>query len=1041
MPMIPVDTAVVLTVGPLIDDTDFKSLETGVAYNASGMSVDLVKTALTGAGSKTDLTLTTGGSQDWTELGNGIYEIEITAAQNDTEGEIQLVGVADGILPFISAKYQVVPQAVYNSLVAGSDNLQVDAIQIEGSDATDQIRDAVVDDATRIDASALNTASSAIGSNGSGLTEAGGTGDHLTAINLPDQTMNITGDITGNLSGSVGSVTGAVGSVAGNVGGNVTGSVGSVTAGVTLADGAHGGSSASMNLGGGGLALAANSGNPLSITQTGTGDAVAITATSGHGMQVSASGSSKYSVVCVGLSGAAGGIYGSIGSVTGGINTASGTITTLDGLDTAQDSQHSTTQAAIATAQDDLDIITGTDGVNLLSATQASIDAIEADTNELQGDWVNGGRLDLILDELTTQGDTNETKLDTVITDTNELQTDLTDGGRLDLIFDAILVDTNSLNDTKIPQTLNLTASGNIGIDWANVENPTTSVDLSGTDIQLCDTVTTNTDMRGTDSAFLAASAPGNFSSLVISGSGAVDSLVQGFINNTIAESTADNISANFETFFDNGDSLTSTTVDDVGSGGGGGGDATEANQTTIISHLTDIKGATWDSSNSLEAIHDDLAVVDGVADAILLDTAEIGAAGAGLTEAGGDGDHLTAVPWNSAWDTEVQSEVADALTAYDPPTNTEMAAAFTEIKGATWSSSTDTLEAIRDRGDSAWITATGFSTLDAAGIRTAVGLSSANLDTQLGNIPTVSEFEARTLLAAAYFDPSTDTVTLADGAHGGASASLTLSDYSDFTGGGGGDATAANQATIITHLTDIKGATWDSTNSLEAIHDDLAVVDGVVDTIHVDTNELQTDWTDGGRLDTLLDTAASAGAGSGARTVTITVDDGTDPLENAIVRMTEGVNTYRATSNASGIAVFNLDDASYTVAISKSGYSYSGTTLVVNGDETETYSMTAIVFSAPDNADMTLGYFTVYDIAGDPLASESITYKQTSNVSGYGTSFEPDTATLTSDVNGLVQVNLYKGANYAFTRTGSKAFTVTIPDDAGDSYELPNML
>lgn len=880
-----------------------------------------------------------------------------------------------------------------------------------------------------------------LGANGANATEAGGDGDHLTAIDLPDQTMNITGNITGNLSGSVGSVTGAVGSVTGNVGGNVTGSVGSVTAGVTLADGAHGGSSASMNLGGGGLSLSASSGNPLSITQTGTGDAVAITATTGHGMQVSGSGSGKYSVVCVGLSGAAGGIYGSIGSVTGGINTASGTITTLDALDTAQDSQHSTTQAAIATAQDDLDIITGADGVNLLSATQASIDAIEADTDELQGDWANGGRLDLILDELTTQGDTNETKLDTVITDTNELQTDLTDGGRLDLIFDAILVDTNSLNDTKIPQTLNLTASGNIGIDWANVENPTTAVDLSGTDIQLCDTVTTNTDMRGTDSAFLAASAPGNFSSLVISGAGAVDSLVQGFINNTIAESTADNISANFETFFDNGDSLTSNTVDDIGSGGGG--DATEANQTTIISHLTDIKGATWDSSNSLEAIHDDLAVVDGIADDILVDTAEIGAAGAGLTEAGGTGDHLTAIPWNAAWDAEVQSEVADALTAYDPPTNTEMAAAFTEIKGATWSSVTDTLEAIRDRGDSAWITATGFSTLDAADIRTAVGLSSANLDTQLGDIPTVSEFEARTLLAAAYFDPATDTVTLADGAHGGASASLTLSDYSDFTGGGGGggDATAANQTTIITHLTDIKGATWDSTNSLEAIHDDLAVVDGVVDTILVDTNELQTDWTDGGRLDTLLDTAASAGAGSGARTVTITVDDGTDPLENAIVRMTEGVNTYRATSNASGIAVFNLDDASYTVAISKSGYSYSGTTLVVNGDETETYSMTAIVFSAPDNEDMTLGYFTVYDIAGDPLASESITYKQTSNVSGYGTSFEPDTATLTSDVNGLVQVNLYKGANYAFTRTGSKAFTVTIPDDAGDSYELPNML
>jgi hypothetical protein len=59
------------------------------------------------------------------------------------------------------------------------------------------------------------------------------------------------------------------------------------------------------------------------------------------------------------------------------------------------------------------------------------------------------------------------------------------------------------------------------------------------------------------------------------------------------------------------------------------------------------------------------LATVDTVVDAILVDTAEIGAAGAGLT----------AVPWNAAWDAEVQSEVADALAVYDPPTNAEMEA------------------------------------------------------------------------------------------------------------------------------------------------------------------------------------------------------------------------------------------------------------------------------------------------------------------------------------------------------------------------------
>ena len=64
--------------------------------------------------------------------------------------------------------------------------------------------------------------------------------------------------------------------------------------------------------------------------------------------------------------------------------------------------------------------------------------------------------------------------------------------------------------------TLDVTATGAAGIDWGNVENASTSLDLSSTSINLCDTVTTNTDMRGTDSALLAASAPTNFGDMAI---------------------------------------------------------------------------------------------------------------------------------------------------------------------------------------------------------------------------------------------------------------------------------------------------------------------------------------------------------------------------------------------------------------------------------------------------------------------------------------------------------------------------------------------
>jgi len=63
----------------------------------------------------------------------------------------------------------------------------------------------------------------------------------------------------------------------------------------------------------------------------------------------------------------------------------------------------------------------------------------------------------------------------------------------------------SALRPTTAGRTLDVTATGAAGIDWANVENPTTALDLSGTDIQLVDTATANTDMRGTDSAALAS--------------------------------------------------------------------------------------------------------------------------------------------------------------------------------------------------------------------------------------------------------------------------------------------------------------------------------------------------------------------------------------------------------------------------------------------------------------------------------------------------------------------------------------------------------
>jgi hypothetical protein len=71
--------------------------------------------------------------------------------------------------------------------------------------------------------------------------------------------------------------------------------------------------------------------------------------------------------------------------------------------------------------------------------------------------------------------------------------------------------------------------------------------------------------------------------------------------------------------------------------------------------------------------IHDtDLPAVKADTAAILIDTAVIGALGAGLT----------GIPWNAAWDAEVQSEAQDAITASALATAANLATVDTVVDG-----------------------------------------------------------------------------------------------------------------------------------------------------------------------------------------------------------------------------------------------------------------------------------------------------------------------------------------------------------------------
>ena len=182
-----------------------------------------------------------------------------------------------------------------------------------------------------------------------------------------------------------------------------------------------------------------------------------------------------------------------------------------------------------------------------------------------------------------------------------------------------------------------------------------------------------------------------------------------------------------------------------------------------------------------------------------------------------------------------------------------------------------------------------------------------------------------------------------------------------------------------------------------------------------------------------LANAPGGGGSGTGARMVTITVNDGTTVLQNATIRMTEGANTFTALTNASGVAVFNLDDATYTVAITKSGYSYAGTTIIVNGTETATYSMTANSVTPPTNPDLSAIEVLCLDEDFEAASGIDVDFRMASVASGDQNRAHPGAKkTVTSNGSGIARFEGPQGATIEWKRgTGQVWTSVTLDNDS----------
>lgn len=355
---------------------------------------------------------------------------------------------------------------------------------------------------------------------------------------------------------------------------------------------------------------------------------------------------------------------------------------------------------------------------------------------------------------------------------------------------------------------------------------------------------------------------------------------------------------------------FTVNALENAPSGGGGGLDA------------AGVRAAIGLASANLDT---QLSTIDTVVDSILVDTAEIGAAGAGLTAinlpnqtmdiignitgnlSGSVGSVTTKTGYSLADGSIVSATfgagatiprctLVDTTTTNTDMRGTDSAATAANLAIVAGYLDTEIAAILEDTGTTIPAQISALNNLSSAQAQTAAAAALTSYDP-----PTNAEMEARTILAASYATASSiSALNNLSAAQVNAEVDQALADYDSPTNAemvartlaAASYGTAANQTTIISHLTDVKGATFsEATDSLEAIRDrgdsswttatgfavvgDIPTADQNAAALMDLANGVETGLTPRQALRLL--TAALAGELSGAATTTITIRNTAD--------------------------------------------------------------------------------------------------------------------------------------------------------------------
>lgn len=182
--------------------------------------------------------------------------------------------------------------------------------------------------------------------------------------------------------------------------------------------------------------------------------------------------------------------------------------------------------------------------------------------------------------------------------------------------------------------------------------------------------------------------------------------------------------------------------------------------------------------------------------------------------------------------------------------------------------------------------------------------------------------------------------------------------------------------------------------------------------------SRIRTIANDAGPYVIMSELESLAFVGSAAYVATLTVDDGTDPVASATIRISGSGVARTVLTDGSGVALAGLENGAYDVTVLKAGFVTHVGTLTVAGATSATYTLTPLSITPPAAPGLATGYGLVYDEFNELEINKPISVQMVAGPGDVGNFLDTAIRTVNSDADGYVEfTRLRQGATYNIWR------------------------